>query len=237
MFTENFNQAFIEAITKAGNQPSIEDAAKMLANCEKQGHKIYAFGTGHSHMIGQDMYGRAGGFAKIHPICEIEMTLLTHPTKSTNLERTSEYANVLETLYHVEKDDVVVMISNSGRNPLVVEYGLRLKAKGVKIIAITSMAHTSKIASRHESGLRLFEIADVVIDNFAPYGDTTTRINDNIMMGPISTAIGCHISHLIIGRMVEMLVEENIEVPVFKSSNMDGADAYNKVLFNKYYLD
>lgn len=215
---------------------NIEKASNILLETQKQHHKIYTFGTGHSHMIGQDIYARAGGYAKVYPITEIEMTLATHPTKSTQLERTVGYADVLDVLYTIEEGDTIIITSNSGRNPLVVEYALRAKKKGAHIIAITSLSHSTQIASRHESGLRLFELADVVLDNHAPYGDATTPITDDISMGPVSTLTGCYLVQCVMGRFVELLIEEGMEAPVFKSSNTDGADAYNKVLFDNYVI-
>lgn len=214
----------------------IEKAAELLFEAEKQHHKIYTFGTGHSHMIGQDLYARAGGYAKIYPICEIEMTLATHPTKSTTLERTSAYADVLDTLYSIEEGDVLLVTSNSGRNSLLIEYVLRAKKKGAKIIAITSLTHSKTIASRHESGLRLFELADVVLDNYAPYGDATTSIKDDVCMGPVSAITGCFLAQSVVGRFVELLIEHGIDAPVFVSSNTDGADERNKELFDKYVI-
>lgn len=214
----------------------IEKAAELLFEAEKQHHKIYTFGTGHSHMIGQDLYARAGGYAKIYPICEIEMTLATHPTKSTTLERTSAYADVLDTLYSIEEGDVLLVTSNSGRNSLLIEYVLRAKKKGAKIIAITSLTHSKTIASRHESGLRLFELADVVLDNYAPYGDATTSIKDDVRMGPVSTITGCFLAQSVVGRFVELLMEHGMDAPVFVSSNTDGADKRNKELFDKYVI-
>lgn len=214
----------------------IEKAAELLFEAEKQYHKIYTFGTGHSHMIGQDLYARAGGYAKIYPICEIEMTLATHPTKSTTLERTSAYADVLDTLYSIEEGDVLLVTSNSGRNSLLIEYVLRAKKKGAKIIAITSLTHSKTIASRHESGLRLFELADVVLDNYAPYGDATTSIKDDVRLGPVSTITGCFLAQSVVGRFVELLIEHGIDAPVFVSSNTDGADERNKELFDKYVI-
>lgn len=204
----------------------IEKAAELLFEAEKQHHKIYTFGTGHSHMIGQDLYARAGGYAKIYPICEIEMTLATHPTKSTTLERTSAYADVLDTLYSIEEGDVLLVTSNSGRNSLLIEYVLRAKKKGAKIIAITSLTHSKTIASRHESGFRLFELADVVL----------TSIKDDVRLGPVSTITGCFLAQSVVGRFVELLIEHGIDAPVFVSSNTDGADERNKELFDKYVI-
>lgn len=217
-------------------QSVIEKAAELLFEAEKQHHKIYTFGTGHSHMIGQDLYARAGGYAKIYPICEIEMTLMTHPIKSTTLERTSAYADVLDTLYTIGEGDVLIVTSNSGRNSLLIEYVLRAKKKGAKIIAITSLTYSKTIASRHESGLRLFELADVVLDNYAPYGDATTSIKDDVRMGPVSTITGCFLAQSVVGRFVELLLEHGMDAPVFVSSNTDGADERNKELFDKYVI-
>lgn len=222
--------------THQRNLISMQEAAQLLFTCEQNQKKIYTFGTGHSHMIGQDLYARAGGFAKIYPIVEIEMTLATHPTKSTHLERTSSYADVLEEVYTLEEGDVLIMTSNSGRNPLVVEYALRVKQKGAHIIAITSLTHSKCIQSRHKSGLRLFECADIVLDNMAPLGDAGVEIDDTIKMGPISTLTGCYLSQCIIGRFVELLRKHKMSAPVFRSSNMDGADAYNKELFDQYII-
>lgn len=215
---------------------AIEQAAELLLEAEKGKHTIYTFGSGHSHMIGQDIYARAGGYAKVYPINEIEMTLATHPTKSTTLERTASYADVLDAIYTVEKGDVLIVTSNSGRNPLVIEYTMRARKKGAKIIAITSLSHSKTIASRHESGLRLFELADVVLDNHAPYGDATTPIDDTCSMGPVSTLTGCFLAQCVMGRFVELLKEHGMDAPVFASSNMDGADERNRELFQRYVI-
>lgn len=237
-FLESYNDFIQTNMAKvfSENREAIEQAAQLLFEADTKGHRIYTFGTGHSHMVGQDSYGRAGGFAKIYPILEVELTLATHPVKSTYIERTIEYADVLENMYDVQAGDVVIATSNSGRNKLVIEYISRLKEKGVKVIVITSLKHSKTIESRHPSGKRLFELGDVVLDNFAPYGDAGVAIDELTRMGPISTMSGCFLSHSVIGRFVEMLRQQGLEAPVFRSSNMDGADEYNRKLFDTYFF-
>ena len=186
--------------------------------------------------LDKDIYARAGGFAKIKPIVEIELTLATHPTKSTQIERLAGYADVLEQLYHVKEGDVIIAASNSGRNALVIEYLLRMKQKGARIVAITSLCHSQKVKSRHESGKKLCDIADVVLDNKAPYGDAGIALNETVSMGPVSTLSGCFLSQCIVGRMAELLIQDSRDVPVFRSSNADGADEYNQELFDRYVL-
>lgn len=237
-FLESYNDFIQTNMEKvfSENREAIEQAAQLLFEADTKGHRIYTFGTGHSHMVGQDSYGRAGGFAKIYPILEVELTLATHPVKSTYIERTIEYADVLENMYDVQAGDVVIATSNSGRNKLVIEYISRLKEKGIKVIVITSLKHSKTIESRHPSGKRLFELGDVVLDNFAPYGDAGVAIDELTRMGPISTMSGCFLSHSVIGRFVEMLRQQGLEAPVFRSSNMDGADEYNRKLFDTYFF-
>ena len=167
---------------------------------------------------------------------EIELTLATHPTKSTQIERLAGYADVLEQLYHVKEGDVIIAASNSGRNALVIEYLLRMKQQGARIVAITSLCHSQKVKSRHESGKKLCDIADVVLDNKAPYGDAGIALNETVSMGPVSTLSGCFLSQCIVGRMAELLIQDSRDVPVFRSSNADGADEYNQELFDRYVL-
>ena len=217
------------------NEAAIQEGAAIMAQAELAHQRIYTFGTGHSHMIGQDLYARAGGYAKFYPIDEIELTLATHPTKSTHIERCGAYADVLEHIYHIHEGDVIIVTSNSGRNPLVVEFALRCKQKGAKLIAITSLTHSKTIESRHESGLRLFEVADIVLDNKAPYGDAGIAIQE-VRMGPVSTMTGCYLAQSLAGSMVELLQKAGVETPVFRSSNMDGADEYNAKLFDAYVI-
>lgn len=212
----------------------IEAAADLLFDCEVKGGTIYAFGTGHSHMIAQDLYGRAGGYAKVIPIVQVELTLLTHPTKSTIIERIPEYADVLENLYKIKENDVIIMCSNSGRNGLVVEYAMRCKAKGAKIIAVTSLTHSNAVASRHPSGLRLFEIADLVLDNRAPLGDATLQHDANTATGPVSTQLSCFLVQSLMSVYIQKRIDNGLDPLVFRSSNADNADDYNRVLFKKY---
>ncbi len=243
-------------------------------------NKVYFFGTGHSYIVGQEVFARAGGYAGFIPILENELGM-NHAFKSTLIERTTEYADVLLELYPFKKGDVIVMTSNSGRNALLIELSLRLKEMGVSIIAITaleasknnisrhksglrlfeladvvldnrsvygdaSLSHNDEIKtgptstimscfiSRHKSGLRLFELADVVLDNRSVYGDASLSHNDEIKTGPTSTIMSCFIVQLLVSAFVQLEVEKGGDVPVFRSSNIDGGDAYNEKLFERY---
>lgn len=234
-FIEQYNQCVQECLHAIyAQKETIQQAAKVMSEAQREGHNLYAIGTGHSHMIAEEVYARAGGYAKIYPIIEVEMTLITDPMKSTYIERESSYANIIESLYPLKEKDVLIAISNSGRNAFIIEYVQRMKQKGVKVIVITSRAHTSRVESRHESGLRLFELGDVVLDNAAPYNDAAIEIAKDKLMGPLSTIGGTFLIQSLMGEMVTNLVSEGMDAPVFKSSNADDADEYNKGLFDQY---
>lgn len=209
-------------------------AGLLLEKNRALGGKIYTFGTGHSHMIGQELYARAGGYADLHPICEIEFTTLTHPFKSTMVERTTDYLEVIKALYTMKEHDTVIVVSNSGRNPLVIEFCLWVKQQGASIIAITSMSHSTTVTSRHTSGLRLFEVADLVFDNGSVCGDATLQHTNTVVSGPTSTITSAFIANAIISTFVQLIVEKEGTADVFRSSNVDHADEYNQKLFKKY---
>lgn len=101
--------------------PNIQTAANFVTESCKQGGKFYVFGSGHSHMIAEELYLRAGGLALVHGILPSELMLHEMPNKSTYLERVEGYSQALVELYHVEAKDTVMVISNSGRNAVPVE--------------------------------------------------------------------------------------------------------------------
>ncbi|MHC5268834.1 SIS domain-containing protein [Enterococcus sp. LJL98] len=214
-------------------QVAIEKAAQMMSTCIQKEHKIYFFGTGHSYIIGQEVFARAGGYAGFIPILENELGM-NHAIKSTFIERTVEYADVLMELYPFQTEDVIVMSSNSGRNPLLIEMALRLKERGVHIIALTALEASKNSRSRHKSGRRLFELADIVLDNRSPYGDASISHTKEIKTGPTSTILSVFLVQLLVSAFVQLEIDRGIEAPVFRSSNIDEGDEYNEKLFDVY---
>lgn len=216
--------------------PNIGKAAEFVAESCKNGGKFYLFGSGHSHMIAEELYLRAGGLALVHAILPPELMLHEMPNKSTYLERVEGYAKAMVELYRLDARDTIMVISNSGRNAVPVEMCLEAKEKGAKVIALTSMKHSSSCASRHSSGRKMYEIADVTIDNHADIGDASFVIQGlDSPIGPTSDAVGIAIAQALVCEVVDRLVKAGIEPPIFKSSNVDGGDAHNNAMFEKYY--
>lgn len=216
--------------------PSILEAAELVTESCKKGGKFYVFGSGHSHMIAEELYLRAGGMALVHAILPPELMLHEMTLKSTYLERMEGYAYALAELYKIDEKDTLMVISNSGRNPVPVEMCLAAKAKGAKVIAMTSMQHSSGCTSRHSSGKKMYEIADVTIDTCVEKGDAVFPVEGlQTCVGPTSTIVGVTIAEALVCQVAENLVKEGIEPPVFCSSNVDGGDERNQWLYDTYY--
>lgn len=215
---------------------NIEKAADLIVKSCIKGGRFYVFGSGHSHMVAEELYIRAGGLAYVQGILPPELMLHEMPNKSTYLERLDGYAKSLLELHKVNKDDTIMVVSNSGRNNVPVEMCLYSKEIGASVIALTSLKHSTGVKSRHKSGKKMYEIADVVIDNCAEKGDAAFYVEGfDIPTGATSDATGIAIAQAMIVTVIDKLVKKGIEVPVLKSSNLDGADEFNKELFNKYY--
>ena len=216
--------------------PNIEKAAQLMTESCLKGGRIYAFGTGHSHMISEEMYIRAGGLALVHAILPPELMLSSMATKSTMVERLEGYAPALVELYNIDEKDTLLVVSNSGRNAVPVEMCLAAKAKGASVVAMTSMQHSSECTSRHSSGKKMYEVADVVIDNRAVKGDAGLWIDGlDLPVGGVSDAVGVAIAQVLTTEVIERMIKAGVQPPVFCSSNVDGGDEKNAHLYETYY--
>ena len=213
----------------------IEKAGKLVAAAHMEGHKFFVTGSGHSHMVTEEFYGRAGGLAFPVPIMTTELTLEEHPVKSSYIERLPGYAKILGDLYGVGEGDVVLVASNSGRNAYPVEMALYAKEHGAKVIAITSVDHSLKTTSRHFSGKKLMDIADIVIDNCGVEGDAAMHLEGmQATICPTSSMANAFIVQSMTAACVEELLKHGVEPPVFISFNSEGTENVNDELFARY---
>lgn len=214
---------------------NLEQAGKWIAHSFMDGHNFFVSGSGHSHTVAEEFYGRAGGLAFVKPILTSELTLTEHPTKSSHIERLSGYAKILVDLYDIQEGDIVLVASNSGRNAYPIELAMESQKKGAKVIAITNLDHSNHVTSRHESGKLLKDIADLVIDNCGVMGDSALHLDGmKASLCPTSSMANAFIVQAINVSCAEELLANGIEPPVFVSLNCDGNEDVNDVLFKKY---
>ena len=209
--------------------PQIQTAAHLLADTIAGGSSIFSFGGSHSFMITEELVYRTGGLMLVNPIYPHGMNLSVRPmTLTSQLERVVGLGHELLAHSPARAGDVLILASTSGRNAVVIDMALLAREKGIKTIAITSLAYSDRVCSRHPSGKKLAELADVVIDNGAPYGDAAVEIPGfRQKVGPLSSVTGCALANALIVETVQLLVQRDITPPVFMSANLDGGDDFN----------
>jgi len=174
-------------------------------------------------LIADEAFFRAGGIAPINPILHERLIFLKGALESTRTEQESGFARFLIELEDIRAEDLGVIISNSGRNAAPLEMAIEMKARGLKVIAITNLKQSRASASRHASGKRLYEVADVTIDNCAPVGDALLALPGlESRIGPSSTVAGATIINSIIIEAVVELLRRGEKIPVLPSANVEG---------------
>ena len=221
-------------------EEALENAAEIVSKSCENGGRFYVFGSGHSHMVAEEIYIRAGGLAYVRAILPPELMLHEMPNKSTWLERLDGYSEALLKLYKVDEKDTIMIVSNSGRNSVPVEMALGAKALGAKVIAMTSMEHSTQTTSRHKSGKKLYEIADVVLDNCSLIGDAAVEIDGfEMKVGSTSTIPNIFLQNAILVQMVELLVQKGITPDVYYNGHMafmkPECANHNDKLVDKYF--
>ena len=213
----------------------IEQVAEVCADCIYNGGLLYFFGTGHSHMICEEPFYRAGGLASIYPILETDLMLHEGASKSSSYERLEGLGNVVVSHTPLGKGDVLFLISNSGRNCAIIDAALEAKKRGAVTVAITSMNHTTNVASRHSSGLNLYQVCDFVLDNGGIVGDASVSLDGLPQkIAPTSSVIDITLVNLVLVNTVELLLQKGMTPPVFTSANTDQGDSANKNILETY---
>ena len=240
--------AYLDAVTAQLRQiadtqmPAIERAAEWFAAALLAERWIYLFGTGHSHMLAEELFYRAGGLARIVPMLYPPLMLHQSASDSTRVERNPETVARLLEIYPLAAGDVLLVASNSGRNVVPVELAMRVRDRGVKTIALVNREHGAAFPSRHPSGKRLAESVDLCIDNRGVAGDACVDLDVPgpgsdcpRRIGAASTVTGAAILQMIACGAVEIAVRNGWNPELFASSNAGGHDqSRNDRLLEKF---
>lgn len=214
------------------NSASIAAAADAVERSAKADGLVYIFGTGHSHMLAEEAFYRAGGLALTVPILSGTTMLHEGAVAGTVFERIPGMVAPIFARYPIGPNDTLFVVSNSGVNAAPVEAAEIGKARGAVVVAITSDAYSREAAKGRK---RLAEVADIVLDNGAPSGDAIVAVAGSALkVGPVSTSIGAALLNAVLAEAAARLQSSGAGAPIFLSANMPGAADVNKDLVARY---
>ena len=218
-------------------QESVAACVDLFADALTSGKMIHTFGTGHSHLLAEEIFYRAGGLAAIYPILDERLMLHKEVVKGSQNERLPGLAQELVNQHPIASGDVVIVISNSGGNQVTIDLVKLAQGLGAKVIAVTSVNHATSKSARSNAAEKIHHLADVVLDNSGVVGDALVRVAGSPMSaGPTSTVIGgALLQSVVVGTVAECL-KRGIQPEIFLSSNLAGGDENNAAIFDKYRL-
>ena len=210
---------------------SLSAAAKVVARAFNADGLLYIFGSGHSHMFAEEAFYRAGGAARVCPVLKPPYMLHEGAVRSTRLEREQGHAAEILSGYPLDATrDCMLVVSNSGANALPIEVATTVRDLGLPVIAITSRAYARSI---QRPGLRLHDVADIVVDNHCPPGDALVRLSEDGDLppaGPASTVVGLALLNTIIVEALAQQLDDGRQPDLFVSANIPDASAHNEAM-------
>lgn len=228
----------LDQLTAMAADGALDEAIALMTEAIQAGDVLQAFGTGHSEAFAMEIAGRAGGLIPTSKIALRDLVLRggldVDALGGSGLERDPDVADKLWDLSSVQSGDVVLIASNSGVNGSVVGLALRAKKEGNPVIAVTSLEHTGQVQPKHPSGRRLSEVADVVIDNLAPYGDATLALPGGVPVGSVSSITSAFIAQLLTMGVAARIRASGAVPPLYLSANIPGGDEHNHRLEKQY---
>lgn len=222
---------FLDRLQTGETAGAIQSAAAAVTRAARADRQLYVFGTGHSHMLAEEVLYRAGGLACAVPILSAATMLHEGAVSGSALERTEGLVAPIIGRYGLGAGDVLMVISNSGVNAAPLEAARAGRDAGATVIALTSLDYSTAAA---KGGTRLADLADIVIDNGIEPGDAITALpGSDLRAGPASTVVGAAILNAIVVEVASALARDG-DPPVFRSANMDGARDNNARLVARY---
>jgi uncharacterized phosphosugar-binding protein len=224
----------LQARVVEGQRTKLIQAAEKLAETTQRDQRIFLFGTGHSHLLAEEGFYRAGGLANVVPILSEHFMLHHLPELGSRLERTAGLADLILDRYTPEAGEILFVFSNSGVNRLPVELALRGRERGMFTVSISSLAYAQQ-APLSDLGMRLDQAVDLALDNGGIPGDALLGLQDFAWrVAPSSTIIGALLWNCLVSETARLLLTSGIQPPIFVSINVQGAAEHNQALMEKW---
>jgi uncharacterized phosphosugar-binding protein len=225
LYRKYFRRLYDVIETVIGSQsPQVETVANWMADSIADKGVVHLFGSGHSHIIAEEVFHRAGSLLPLNPIIDANLTLLSS-VNATKLERTEGYGQVIADSQDIRRGEIVFVISNSGVNPVPIDFANRCNKIGARTIGITSADNYREMPSRHSSGKRLADVVELTIDTHVPLGDALIELpGRQQLVGGVSTAVGVALINAIVVETAGVLLSRGIAPPVIPSMNVPDGD-------------
>ncbi len=220
---------------------AIRAAAEICADAILDDKLVFTFGTGHGSFAAMEMFPRTGTVTGFRPI--VESTMISfHRVLGDGGARQYRfihgqegYGEAILSAHQLDPGDAMLIFSHSGLNAVTLDMAVGAKSRGMKLIGVTSIPHSSSTPSRHTCGKRLFELADVVIDTGVPKGDAGIDIEGlEYRVGATSTSIAIAIGHAINAATAEIMIERGHEPFVMVSPNTAEKAEANRINDRNY---
>jgi uncharacterized phosphosugar-binding protein len=236
---DRYFDAAIGLLTRVRDEESeaIAAAGALLADAVAAGGRLFAFGAGHSALPAQDVVYRAGGLALMNLLAApglVGVDVVPAPLGSA-LERVTGLADAVLSTSPLREGDVLVVISLSGRNALPVEMAMTARARGIRVIGLTSVAYARETEPRHASGTFLRDHCDVVLDSKIAVGDAElTADGVPARFASASTVVTSAIMQAVVATAVAGLAARGVTPPMLRSGNVDGGRDWNAAVMREY---
>ena len=220
-----YGEKISELLVKAEetNKDTIKELAEKIAENIENDRIIHTFGTGHSHMLGIELFARAGGLGNVDALLDPDTLTAYGAQRSGAMEKTSGVSDVIYDAYDIRSGDMMIITSNSGRNAMPIEMAMRCQKEGVYVVALTNLKQSKETTSRHPSGRKLYECADLIIDTCVPAGDASLDL-EGIKTGPASSIISMFLINTAVSEAIKIVLSHGKRPYVFQSQNVDGFD-------------
>ena len=224
----------LETRTMESQRATLIQVAERMAETTRRDQRIFLFGTGHSHLLAEEGFYRAGGLANVVPILTEHLMLHHLPSLGSRLERTPGLADLILERYASEPGEMLFVFSNSGVNRLPVEMALRGRERKMFVVGVSSFAYARQ-APLSDLGLRLDQSVDLALDNGGLPGDALLELEDfPWRVAPSSTVICALLWNCLVSETARLLLESGLTPPIFVSLNVMGAAEHNEALLKKW---
>ena len=214
-----------------GQADAIRKAADWFAETILAGRMVHLFGSGHSRIMVEEMWPRYGSFPGFNPIVELSLTFhnavvgANGQRQAMFLENTPGLAKRILRNYDLSAKDSALVASSSACNVVPIEIAQEFQQRGVKVVALITRQHSDASESRHESGKKLQDFANLVLDTGAPAGDAMTVIDGmDTPLSPGSTVGGCMIVNALKAEVAERLVKAGQPPKVLTAGALVGSE-------------